>query len=217
MRASKASSSVVDSSDSRPLPYIGLTQVCSLLRSEFRPAWLSTNKIPFCALDSYLKAFLPRRNPRASPEAKKRFESQFDPSGSLRIWVRKDEIRDVAVTRLVKHAKRYPNYTITFQAMPDIAATLLTAMEALVSNKNALWVKYVKNNTISQVRFKYRGVGSGLQPIRVVVKEDYAPPWMKVALDINSRVEAERAEYVGQLGLSEVNKAAAISFGVDYS
>jgi hypothetical protein len=205
----RSSSASIDISDPqvppRLLPYIGLTQACSLLRTEFRPTWLSTNKIPLCALEGYLKAFLPRPNPKASFEVQKRFKSQFDPSGSLRIWIRKDEIANADITRLVKLANKYSTYTITFHSMPNMSAALLTAMEALVNNKNALWVKYVKNNTISQVRFG---------TIRIVVKEEYAPSWMKAM----GRAQVDKQEeYLGRLDLSEVHKVMEISFGVDYS
>lgn len=43
----------------KPLPFIGLTQTCTLIRKEFRLIWLATHRFPTCALNGYLNAFFP--------------------------------------------------------------------------------------------------------------------------------------------------------------
>jgi hypothetical protein len=173
---------------------------------------LSTNKIPLCALDGYLKAFFPRPNPRASPEAQKRIQTQCNSSGSLRIWVRKDELDDVDITRLAKHATKFPEYTITFHSAPDVPATRLSAFQALVTNKNALWKKWIKANTISQLRLRMCDMPN--QRIRVVIKEEQAPLWMKLG---SSAHLSPFPEFLEKLGLADVHKEWGIGFGVDYS
>ncbi|KAF2824257.1 hypothetical protein CC86DRAFT_354162 [Ophiobolus disseminans] len=201
----------------RPIPYIGLTQSCSLLRSEFRPDWLCAHKIPLCAIDGYLKVFFPRPDPRASPEARKRFQTQFHPSGSLRVWVRKSEMSNVDITKVMKHVSRFPNYSFFFASYVDIRPSLLAAVEALVKNKNPTWTKWIKNNTISQIRLMIGGpAGNTLPYIRVVIKERHAPQWMR-ALPPTGVPPVNTAPFAEKLGLSEVQKVWSIVFGVDYS
>ncbi|KAH7063978.1 hypothetical protein BKA63DRAFT_428200, partial [Paraphoma chrysanthemicola] len=196
------------------IPFIALTQTCTRLRSEFRPVWLATHKIPLCALDGYLKTFYPAVDPRISPEAQRRLETQFSPNASLRLWIRRGELGDVDIIRLLKHMTRFPNFKVTCQAFPDVDTVTLGSIQALIDNKNSSWISWIKNTTISQVRLLMRGFSDAGRPVRVVIKERYAPQWMKPTLNADTHVPPG---YVDNLGLGEVAKQWRIAFGVDYS
>jgi hypothetical protein len=192
---------------------MGLTQACSQLRSEFRPTWLSTHKIPLSALDTYLRTFYPHADPSASPEAQRRLDTQYSPSGSLRIWIRTSELADMNIIKLLKHGTRFPDFTFSVHALPDVSAKMLASIQALVVNKTARWVSGLHNNKISQVRLNPKG-NLNAPAIRVVVRERYAVPWMKRLL-ANHRIVA--SGYTESLGLGEVEKVWDFEFGVDYS
>jgi hypothetical protein len=188
------------------LPYIGLTQSCSVLRSEFRPAWLSTHKIPLRVLTAYLKAFFPCPDPRASLEAQKRLASQTSTAGSLRVWIRKSELANVDITRLIRHAVRLPGCRITMHALPDVPTLVLDCLQVLVTNKTNRWISGIRNYKITQVRLVNLVV-------RIVVAERCAPRWMRPLLPTISAPDG----YTQGLGLVELEKGWTIHYGVDYS
>ncbi|KAF2035197.1 hypothetical protein EK21DRAFT_96967 [Setomelanomma holmii] len=211
---STSSSGLAHTGNTIDIPWIGLTQACSLLRAEFRPAWLSTHKVPLCAMDGYLKAFFPTIDPYVSIEARKRFESYSSTSASFCVWVRKEELFDADIVKLLKHMIRFPDIAVTCHAFPTVNEVTLNAIQALLSNKNATWIKWIKNNTISQVRLMMRRCADADSPVRIVVKERYAPQWMRPTLNADTRIPDG---YVESLGLGEVAKGRKIAFGVDYA
>ncbi|KAH3915392.1 hypothetical protein HBH56_073570 [Parastagonospora nodorum] len=198
------------------LPHIGLTQASSKMRSEFRPAWLSTHKIPLFALDGYLKAFYPRTGPGASDEVKKRLESTYSRSGLLRVWVRKPDLDlpCVDILQLIKHTLRFPDFSITVSAAIDVPPETLSAIQAVLSNKAARWVSGIKGNKVSQLRLRwsYRGPNPCLE-VTVVVKDEYAPRWMRAPNDANWK----SSDYAEALGLGRATDRVDFAFRVDYS
>ncbi|KAH7382579.1 hypothetical protein DE146DRAFT_232264 [Phaeosphaeria sp. MPI-PUGE-AT-0046c] len=194
------------------LPHMGLTQANSQIRSEFRPAWLSTHNIPLFALPKYLKAFFPIIKSRTSPQVRKRLESQFSPSGSLRLWLRKSELVDVDIISILRHAARFPETTLIvagslFSIPPDKVASI----QALVSNKTDEWINSVGKNKITQVRVIAKDRQD--QWLHIVVKERFALEWMKPAL----MKEVDSPEYLESLGLRDMAETWRITFGVEYS
>jgi hypothetical protein len=138
----------------KPLPYMGFTQVCSLIRTEFRPLWLSTHRFPLFALEGYFKAFFPKI-PRASKmddKSRKRIESYHDAAGTLRLWIKPACIRDIDILPLLKFRQRFPAYTIDFvSAHFAVKTPLLEFLTLLVNNDSFTWVKYIKQHSITQV------------------------------------------------------------------
>jgi hypothetical protein len=109
---------------------------------------------------------------------------------------------------------RFPNFTVICQAYPDVDDVMLGSIQSLIDNKNPTWAQWIKANTISQVRLQMRGFADAGRRVRVVVKERYAPQWMKPTLNADTHVPPD---YVESLGLGEVAKEWRIAFGVDYS
>ncbi|KAH8728972.1 hypothetical protein GQ44DRAFT_501154 [Phaeosphaeriaceae sp. PMI808] len=212
---SKGAPEAVLSTDDQllPIPFLSLAQTCSQLRSEFRPAWLSTHKIPMYTLDRYLKAFFPAPDPRASLEAQRRMATQYSDSGSLRLWIRMSELSDTDIMGLLRHVTRFPKLTITCEAHPHtMPVQWLGALQGIIRNKNDVWVKAIVQKHISQVRVKM--VNNAGRPVRIVMKERYAPQWMRPLIAPDSLIPEG---YVASLGLGEVAMEWRVSFGVDYS
>jgi hypothetical protein len=175
---------------------------------------LSTNKIPLCALDDYLKAFYPRIGPRAAPGFEKRLKSQYSTSGSLRIWLRKSELKCVDITRLIKHAIRFPDFTITVHSLPDMHADILSLLQTLMSNKMIRWVSAIKGNKISQARLESSPYLRGPRLFaRIVVKEKHATSWMRL---MAQGANAMPTNYAETLGLGKETDVWKITFGIDY-
>lgn len=190
---------------------MGLTQVNSQIRSEFRPAWLSTHKIPLSVLPQYLKAFFPTIKSSTSPKIRKKLESQYSPSGSLRLWLRESELVDANILSILRHAVRFPNSSITVEAMAGVSPDMVASIQALISNTTKAWVHDVGNNKITQVRVMAKKSRSPW--LRIVIKERFALEWMKSALT----KEANSHEYLKGLGLRDMADTWKVSFGVDYS
>jgi hypothetical protein len=201
----------------RPLPYIGLTQVCSIVRTEFRPLWLSTHRFPLFALGGYFKAFFPvlRGSLRLNEETRKRIKSSYDAAGTLRLWIRRDCMRGVDLLPLLKFRHRFPAYTITLvPAHQDVTMLAINSTTALINNTNATWVKYIRQHQMTQVRLEV-----DQHPVlprdfmtRIVIKERYAPGWMGSSL---KRKPGDVDGYKKHLGLDNLDWN--VVFAVDYS
>ncbi|KAI4943976.1 hypothetical protein J4E91_009124 [Alternaria rosae] len=200
----------------KPLPYIGLTQVCSLIRTEFRPLWLSTHRFPLFALDGYFKAFFPvlRGGSRLNEEVRKRIESYFKTTGTLRLWVRMDCLKHVDVLPLLKFRHRFPDYTIMPEsAQSNVDTLIMDSFTALMNTNHATWVRYIKQHRVTQIKLqisRYEVRPSNL-PMRIVLKEKYALDWMGSGF---VRLPHVVEEYKGSLGL---DPSWGVTFAVDYS
>jgi hypothetical protein len=195
------------------IPYMGLTQASSLIRSEFRPAWLSTHKIPLCALTPYLKAFFPHKLPIAKPEVQKLLRSQTTTTGRLRIWIFSEELKDAEITRLIRHVNRFPDARITFHSFSNVEQSTLNQLNLLVNNRTARWVVDILGHRITQVRVQD-------QTVRLVYAERWAPQWMRpMATAPRSPDKDEMTVALGlaDLQLGDAWRAWDIQYGVDYS
>ena len=182
---------------------MGLAQSCALIRSEFRPMWLSCHRVPLCSLNVYLKAFFPSQNGKITPYGTS--------GGALRIWIRNPEMTNCDILDLLKHKMRFPDCAIQLQGQPDVNERILQALQSMVDNKNFTWNKWLKGNVIKQVRVNRH---AGLTWMRFVIKERYAAPWMRETCVQNAlRVETATKD----IGLDDVDKTFRVSFGVDYS
>ena len=196
-----------------PIPYLGLTQVCSLIRTEFRPMWLNTHRFPLFAVDPYLKTFFPLPTPSTD---RKRLDSYNDPSGTLHIIIRNNDLADTDILKLLKHKARYPSYN--FRPIPAPHETVdeptISSIAALINNTSPAWIKWIKGNVVTQFRLKcnWRGYADAGKPLRVVIKERHAPAWMKPTLNADKHVPPG---YLEKLGLSLVT-GWKVWFGVDY-
>jgi hypothetical protein len=198
----------------QPLPYIGLTQVCTQIRTEFRPLWLSTHRFPLYVVNDYLKTFFPAplRLSQTTYEVQKRIASYIDPSGTLGVFVNKDCLLDTDIRSLLKHRLQFPAFKLElFSPHPDIAKPETVAkISALIHNENAKWKKYLKRNIITQVCLRQEN-SRVEEEVHVVIREEHAPTWMK-----NTTWPRRVGEgYLESLGLDAVGWR--VGFGVDYS
>ncbi|KAF1913200.1 hypothetical protein BDU57DRAFT_581743 [Ampelomyces quisqualis] len=206
------------------LPHIGLTQANSQMRSEFRPMWLSTHKIPLAAMESYLKAFFPPAKSKASPEARERLNGQFSTSNALRVWIRKSEINDVDITKLIRHALRFPDASITFHALSDGEPEILASLQDLLSNKTDRWINGLRGKKIKQVRLHFIPGRSPCLEVQVNdrfatkwMREDWMNKWMAPGTTTSQWDRQKPEGYDESLGLGEVAKVWRITFVVAYS
>ncbi|KAF1960564.1 hypothetical protein CC80DRAFT_404029, partial [Byssothecium circinans] len=177
------------------IAFMGLTQASVQLRSEFRNLWLNQVRVPLCALDSFLTLFM-----TTIPKRK----TGFDKNGSLRIWLRRTELNDRNIIRLLKHRVRFPDFDIRFEYPPDLPTARVDGLRALLDNSHPRWIGWVKRNIISSVRLR-------LASIVIVVKERHAPAWMKKTSGMVIPLA-----YLPTLGLENASPWR-ITFGVDYS
>jgi hypothetical protein len=195
---------------SKPLPYLGLTQVCTVIRTEFRPLWLSTHLFPLFVLDGYLGAFFPAPLPKsANEDLRKRVEKYHDPAGTLRLWVTAETMKNADILKLLKFKLRFPAYTITPTSYNSQVSADHASLTTILTNTKPTWIKWIRTNAIKQVRVRINGTDR----YHIVVKEKYAPPWMRIAP--NNR--PYRYGLLESLGLNPANLGMDVSFGVDYS
>ena len=199
----------------KPLPFIGLTQTCTLIRMEFRPLWLSTHHFPLFALCGYFKAFFPPplRANQASEEIRQRVARYHHPGGTLRIWLNIDSLADIDILPVVKFHLRFPMYTFDLvSGHPKVTAEVRSSISTLIYNPNATWIQYIKQHIITQVRLQIMDRMPGMEIVRIVLKESHVPGWMKATWGHNDN---HATEYTTSLGLEGLNRA--IRFGADYS
>ncbi|KAF2125063.1 hypothetical protein P153DRAFT_400560 [Dothidotthia symphoricarpi CBS 119687] len=208
-RRSRTSTEEPEKPESKPIPYAGLTQVCSQIRSEFRPLWLSGHKIPVHALERYFKIFLPPPPARD----RERFDSYYNPAGKLRIWVRKNELLDYDALKFVKVQRRLPNYTFVFQSVSHTSHLLMEGLMRILDNRNPTWVKWIRSHVVSQIRLSPDYRSPNVHSVHIVVKERYATSWMKVAMQMDADIPSG---YLASIGLDGL-KGWRVSFGVDYT
>jgi hypothetical protein len=196
---------------SKPLPFLGLTQVCTVIRTEFRPLWLSTHRFPLFVLDGYFKAFFPAPLPKsANADLRKRVEKYHDPAGTLRLWISDETMLNADIIKLLKFKIRFPAYTITPTfSQPDMIADL-AFLTTIINCTNPRWIKWIQSNTIQQVRVGH----CRKEGCRFVVKEKYASLWMKAPFHFYSH---DVNPFLKSLGLLTEGIEPRVSFGVDYS
>jgi hypothetical protein len=196
----------------KPIPYMGLAQSCALIRTEFRPMWLSCHRVPLYSFDVYLKAFFPTQKPDRELHGK--IPPYGNSGGSLRVWIRNAEMTDHDIHKLLKHKMRFMDCAIQFQGQPDVDERILQGLQCIVDNKNSTWIKWLKGNVIKQVRVGFPEFVGGRPWMRFVIKERYATRWMReTSVQDAVRVKASLKDF----GLAEVNMTFNVSSGVDYS
>ena len=200
----------------KPLPFIGLTQACTLIRKEFRPIWLSTHCFPPYTLGGYFKAFfpLPPRVPQADHEvAQRRMGCYHNPAGTLKILATDAWPVVTDMLPLLKFRLRFPLYSLVpGSKYSNTSAEYLHAMSTLIKNTNPMWIRYIKQHVITQVLLRGSERTTGTDPLRIVIKERHAPDWMKASMGHNPR---DIDDYAARLGLGDIG--CTIAFGVDYS
>ncbi|KAF2877455.1 hypothetical protein BDV95DRAFT_644588 [Massariosphaeria phaeospora] len=188
-------------------PFLGFTQSCRKVRSEFRACWMDGHKIPLCALESYMRAFFPP----LFKIHKNTVELNFNEAGRLTIWLRKCEFADRNLLRLLKFKARYPNYTITLAHGVDVGDDEVRDLNKLINNQNPKWLKWLRSSAISAVRMEQRGYGqSSGDTFRVVLREPSAESWMK-----NTLTGVEPEDFLPSIGLDNI-ETRRLRFGVNY-
>ncbi|OAL48044.1 hypothetical protein IQ07DRAFT_656487 [Pyrenochaeta sp. DS3sAY3a] len=95
------------------IPFLGLTQTCILLRTEFRPLWLATHRVAFSCIPGYMRAFYPDDITSVMPShILTRLESFHDTRCILQLWFRIDDLNDGSIMPLLKFRVRYPETKI---------------------------------------------------------------------------------------------------------
>jgi hypothetical protein len=193
----------------QPLPYIGLSQSCTQIRTEFRPLWLSTHRFPLSVVPSYIQVFFPTplQPSRTTDVVRKRIAGYADPVGSLRIWVTKESLIDIDIRQLLRHLIRFPVFTFTLAPL-NVDPGIVAQIELLLNNKSKKWTNMLSRNAITQVRLRKESPRYN-KPLHVVVKELYAEDWMR---KVGMRYHGAWLAGVGMSGIGW-----SVSFGVDYS
>jgi len=192
----------------RPLPYIGLTQVCSSVRKEFRPLWLSTHCFPLYVMDGYLKVFFPAplRASQVSEQVRERIKSYCDPAGTLRLWINHDSLDAVDIQKLLRFRLRFPDYTIRpIPACSRIPKEAVNIFSAILNIKNPKWIKWLNQHVITQVRLRTEN----RHILRVVIKASHFPGRGKFSFLVHNH-----EIFVKSLGLKDVG--CFVNFGVEY-
>jgi hypothetical protein len=179
-----------------------------LIRSEFRGWWMGAIRIPLCAIDRYLTDFFPSRP--SDPLALKRFPSYFNPSGSLRIFIRKEELVNRDICRLIKHKKRFPNFTIRFEYLTDVTSSKAKGLEELVNNQHPAWLRWVRINAISQIRTWPLNYNAR---VTIVLKDKHAALWMRPMMEAARSIPDD---FLASMGLDAISDWK-MDFGVDYT
>ncbi|KAF2264032.1 hypothetical protein CC78DRAFT_533482 [Lojkania enalia] len=159
-----------DKGPPRVYPYLGLTQTCTKIRSEFRGWWMEGHRVLLTELDKYLSVFY-RHPPRKD---RYRHEAYMNTDGKLRV-ILVSGVRYLNILRLIKFSIKFPKYVITFEATPVFSQEVIRGWQALLDNRNLQWVKWVRGNALSDVR---------LMDSRLVLvfHAKHARPWMHPTL-----------------------------------
>ncbi|EDU44165.1 hypothetical protein PtrSN002B_003802 [Pyrenophora tritici-repentis] len=186
----------------RPLPYIGLTQVCTTIRKEFRPLWLSTHRFPLFVLDDYLKVFFPTplRASQASDEVRKRIKSYYNPAGTLRLNLDHSSKEEMDIHKLLLFQLRFPDYTLTPTAWSGLSGPPNAAMlvvSAVLNNKTPKWILWLKRRVITQVRLGVNHMTMYIWHVRITVKASHFPGWKQSCYG----VVKDHDEFIEGLGL----------------
>ncbi|KAF2475718.1 uncharacterized protein BDR25DRAFT_88083 [Lindgomyces ingoldianus] len=183
-------------------PFLGLTQTCSKIRTEFQGWWMEAHTVNLGDVNLYLATFLP--NPSKYVKDKKRLGSFSNRPGKITIMVRHNDL-DLSLLRLLKLRARIPGFKIVIKEVSNIPYA--RGLDQLVNNKNPDWLRMLRSRAITEV--------IGLPRVHIVTKERHAEEWMKVALFPSNRSE-QRDKFKANLGLDKVEHWE-FTFGVNYS
>jgi hypothetical protein len=167
---------------------------------------MAAHRIPLGAVNRYFPVFFPR-TPKIE-QRRERFNSFFNAAGSLRIFLRKDDLIGVDFMLLVRHKERFPDFVLNIEHLLEINAGQAKGLKELVNNKHPAWMQWVRSDAISQIRITGPSQDGKL---RIVVKEEQATQWMRPTLH-----QKPPAGYLATMGLDAVS-LWEIEFGVDYS
>ncbi|KAH7120763.1 hypothetical protein B0J11DRAFT_490320 [Dendryphion nanum] len=192
-----------------PFPYLGFTQSCTQIRSEFRCLWMQGHRTFLNTLGRYLSTFYP--NPRKKDIAS---EPYLGSTGKLRIIIRRSEILATShdLLRLVKLKAKLSGYNFVFDHGFDVKPGILAGLNHMLNNTHPKWLRWVRANAIAEIRLD----NCSIQParVRIVVNERYASDWMKPMLIIQNERLAHLLESLGLNGMG--NKDLRLTFGVRY-
>ncbi|KAF2188589.1 hypothetical protein K469DRAFT_83538 [Zopfia rhizophila CBS 207.26] len=191
-----------------PIPFLGLTQTCSKIRSEFRGWWMSVHTIPLYHAERYISSFL-------LPPAKKDKKRAESPKGKLAIQV-KDQGMKMDMVRILRLKARIPDYEITFvRGDEEVSAEYLfgdwgwacpgkiRGLNQLIGNTNPKWLRWIRGSLVTQVRIDG-------QDLHIVVKERAAEKWMKQMV-----LPTIPDDFVATIGLDGL-EYFKVGFGVCY-
>ncbi|KAF2113412.1 hypothetical protein BDV96DRAFT_579016 [Lophiotrema nucula] len=156
-------------------PYLGLTQTCAKIRSDFRGWWMEGHRIRLGEIERYMSVFW-RHPPRKD---RHRFEAYFNRAGNLRIQVLEADLAKANLLSLVKLKIKLPNYNITFEPSPLTPAEQIEGLNQFINNKHPQWRKWIRANAITSVR---PVTGGNTPRIYLVFSLKYAQDWMRPTL-----------------------------------
>lgn len=157
-------------------PFLGLTQTCRKIRSEFRPWWMTVHRIPFCELAKYISVFL-RSPPKKDRD---RCKTYFNPAGTLRVHVRLSELENMDIISLIRLKERLPDYKIIFEHGRDVPDVLAFGLNQIVHHRDPVWRQWIRGKRITQLRCRST---SNTHKFHIVVREEWSEPWMKRAIN----------------------------------
>jgi hypothetical protein len=173
-------------------------------------------RIPLCAVDPFLATFLPPISSKSSPGncnlgsgtmIRGRSIPGFHEGGQLRIFIKNSELVGRDITRLVKHKTKYPEFNIAFEQLgpkrPEIQG-----LDSLVQNSRPQWLHWIRTNVVSSIRLNNK---DPYQEMIIVVKERYAPQWMRTVSEV-----AIPDGFLATLGLDQI-PFWDVRFRVDYT
>lgn len=140
-----------------PIPFLGFTQTCTLIRAEFRPQWLATHRVPLFAVQGYLQAFYPELPIPAPCGLQERMKAYVNPNATLRISIGPQNLAGLNLAPLLKHALRYPDMTIEVMKPARLKIPhhdvrhVAKHLPRMLDYRDPLWVCYLQEDIIFRV------------------------------------------------------------------
>jgi hypothetical protein len=150
--------------------FLGLTQSCRQVRSEFRMWWLSTTTVLLCDVQPYFRAFI--ETPRTPmKEAFKTFQAA---GGSLRI--RGSLCSEVDLVPMLKLKAIHPEIHISFEWEKGPLERCSKPFDSILTNRNSTWLRWITSGTLKVARVTLRS-GPRLY-IRLVLRKQHLDTWL---------------------------------------
>ncbi|KAF2729484.1 hypothetical protein EJ04DRAFT_568626 [Polyplosphaeria fusca] len=155
-------------------PLVNMTQVCDLIRREFRPLWMTSQNVDITAIQEYVSAFTTRNSrwPRAFPPGNQQTQVTLRLSYSDLYWWHP---LDPAVMFALRLHARFPRLRmeITSSGQEKKIDMTMAILQAFLANSHVRWLSWIRMEAFASMELTSDNV------LYLVMKKRGWEPWME--------------------------------------
>jgi hypothetical protein len=140
------------------LPFLGLTQTCRQIRSEYRPWYISRPKVCVGDIQLYIHAFI--QHPKTD------WKNAFDAYALRSITVVISSCRKMYLLPLLRLQVLHPSIVINVESAEPRYANSIEPLQQILNNESEVWLRWIKTGAMEQALLKiFRHFRQPQQPL----------------------------------------------------